>query len=187
MISVLFVNRSSVYHSLGVDCWDIYRDARLFSGTWPVICHPPCRLWSRMRHFSSAPESEKDLALLAVKLVRANGGVLEHPVGSKLFGYLLPLPGKIDEYGGYTIKFDQHSFGFSCRKWSYLYIVGVPINKLKPMPMNYDAITHVIGSSSKKRDNLYRLPELPKKNRSDTVIDLALWLVDLAAMCHVSP
>lgn len=79
-VAALFVMKNSVYHDCaGVDCWDAERDARLWGGGSPVVAHPPCRAWSRLRHFSKAPESEKELALLAVELVRTWGGRVGAP------------------------------------------------------------------------------------------------------------
>jgi hypothetical protein len=68
-VSVLFVARNSVYKTLGVDCWDEDRNALLWPGGNPIVAHPPCRLWSMLRKFSTAPESEKELAIWSVKQV----------------------------------------------------------------------------------------------------------------------
>src|SRR5208282_4230466 len=87
MISVLFAARNSVYKTIpGLDVWDEDRNALKWPGGNPGIFHPPCRLWSRwLRHFSTAPIAEKELALWSVEQVRANGGVLEHPACSLLW------------------------------------------------------------------------------------------------------
>lgn len=100
------------WHQL--DCWDASRDARLYDGPHPVVAHPPCKHWGRLRHLAnvrcdycqlSFPErrlrpdgscrhcgrsgwisSDKNCAPRAVEQVRRWGGVLEHPAGSKLWG-----------------------------------------------------------------------------------------------------
>jgi len=52
---------------------------------------------------------ERNLARLAVALVRAFGGVIEHPVASGLWAdQKLPKPGQRDQYGGFTLPIDQH-------------------------------------------------------------------------------
>ena len=85
MISALFVRMDSIYKQLGVDCWDIERDARLWPGGNSVVAHPPCRAWGQLAHFSKPREGEKELAILSVNWIRQWGGVLEHPRTSKLF------------------------------------------------------------------------------------------------------
>lgn len=127
MISVLFTREKSAYDILGLDTWPESRNALNFKGTNPVICHPPCRAWGKLKRFSKHGPGEKDLARFAVKVVRANGGVLEHPVGSTLFvDQRLPLvDGLPDEYGGFTVSVDQCDFGHRARKQTLLYCVGV--------------------------------------------------------------
>src|SRR5712691_12048926 len=47
-VAVLFIDPAGVYTSIpDVDTWGPPRDARLYDGDYPVICHPPCQLWSR--------------------------------------------------------------------------------------------------------------------------------------------
>jgi len=114
MISVLFARQDSVYKSIpGLDVWDIDRDARNWPGGNPVIAHPPCRSWGRMRQFSKPRPDEKELAIFAVCQVRNWGGVLEHPESSTLWSHCsLPRPRELpDIYGGITISVDQYHFG----------------------------------------------------------------------------
>ena len=47
-IAALFVKRGGSYWSLpDVDPWDEERDARLYRGPHPVVCHPPCQRWGK--------------------------------------------------------------------------------------------------------------------------------------------
>lgn len=128
-----------------IDCWDAGRDARLYAGPHPVVAHPPCGPWGRLRHLYKG--SEHDCAPRAVEQVRAYGGVLEHPAESRLWpskNYLgprvyestltrteaLPLPGAAPDCdGGYTIEVNQCEWGHVARKRTWLYIVGVPKNE----------------------------------------------------------
>jgi hypothetical protein len=60
--------------------------------------------------------------------LRAFGGVLEHPRGSKLWERCgLPVPGGLaDSFGGFTVEVDQCSWGHVARKTTWLYVVGAP-------------------------------------------------------------
>lgn len=109
----------STYQQVSVDCWDASRDARLYDGPHPVVAHPPCKHWSRLRHLAHVQctgcgwsgkqpdspralqcpgcrgilSSDADCAPRAVEQVRRWGGVLEHPAGSLLWGECdLPTP-----------------------------------------------------------------------------------------------
>jgi hypothetical protein len=138
MIAVLFARQDSRYKELqGYDVYDIDRDARKYNGNDPVIAHPPCRAWGRLSHMANPRPDEKELAYFALKQVRKNGGILEHPKGSKLWKEApLPKPGEPqDEYGGFTILIDQYHFGHVARKWTHLYIVGINRNELPTIPV----------------------------------------------------
>jgi hypothetical protein len=104
MVSVLFVQEDSIYKSLGVDCWDINRDARLWPGGNSIVCHPPCRSWGQLSHMAKPRPDEKQLAIWSIQQIRKWGGVLEHPRASKLWPEMnLPRPGYYDEFGGFSI------------------------------------------------------------------------------------
>ena len=48
MIAALYVMADGVYSGRpDVDVWDEARDARKYSGPWPVVAHPPCERWGR--------------------------------------------------------------------------------------------------------------------------------------------
>jgi hypothetical protein len=112
-----------------IDCWDAERDARRYAGPFPVVAHPPCGPWGRLRHLYRG--NEHDCAPNAVQQVRLWNGVLEHPAGSLLWREeiqleRLPLPGDApDSWGGYTIEVEQVEWGHVARKRTWLYIVGV--------------------------------------------------------------
>lgn len=178
-VTALFVRTDSVYKQLGIDCYDIDRDARNFNGKNPVIAHPPCRAWGQLRAFAKPRPGEKELAFLAIDLVRKNGGVLEHPRASKLFPQYLPLPGCLDQYGGYTICIDQFWFGHKARKNTLLYIVGVSQKELPEVPIRFDRIEYVVASSLKNRK------EITKKEREATPFEFAKWLINVASKCQV--
>ena len=136
MITVLFARNDSRYKQLeGYDVYDIDRDARNYTGDNPVIAHPPCRAWGMLSHMANPRPDEKQLAYYALGQVRLNGGILEHPSGSRLWKEApLPLGNDIDEFGGFTILIDQYHFGHVARKWTHLYIVGVKPDELPEIP-----------------------------------------------------
>lgn len=180
-IAALYVKRNTIYRRLpGVDCFDVSRDARSFAGGVPVIAHPPCRLWSRMSHLSSAPESERLLALHAVEQVRTCGGVLEHPAFSKLWAAAsLPAAGQWDAYG-YTVAILQHDFGHPAAKPTWLYVVGVPPAGLPPVDLTLGEAQFSLGRHAGWKFSEHSKPGVPDKWRSATPPRLAAWLVEVA-------
>ena len=135
-IAVLFTRRDSAYKNYNyLDVYDADRDALTFKGGMPVIAHPPCRAWGKLSHMAKPREGERELALFALSSVRAFGGVLEHPKGSKLWKeQSLPTGNDIDEYGGFTLEIDQYDFGHVAPKKTLLYIKGITRNQLPSLP-----------------------------------------------------
>jgi len=185
-VAVLFARGDSVYKTLeGCDVYDIERDARTYDGPYPVIAHPPCRGWGAFSWRANVRPDERNLARLAVGLVRAFGGVLEHPVASSLWAdQKLPAPGKCDQYGGFTFPIDQHWWGHRASKRTVLYIVGIEPRDMPPVPMVMSEPTHVIGDCGRASLG-NKKPEIPKSEREATPPELAQWLVDLASRCAV--
>src|SRR5574337_681161 len=73
-VAVLFARADSIYKALpDCDVWDAERDARRWPGGCPVVAHPPCRAWGRLRTFARPRPDEMNLARLAVALVREFG------------------------------------------------------------------------------------------------------------------
>lgn len=183
-VAVLFARQDSTYKTLpGVDVYDIDRDARTFQGGMPVVAHPPCRAWGRLRAFANPRPDEMNLARLAVALVREFGGVLEHPAGSTLWAaQMLPLPaGARDQYGGWTFAAPQMWWGHKAEKATWFYIVGVAPADMPPVPLVLGDATHVV--QSRKRQD-YR-PHITKAEREHTPPELAAWLVEVARRCRI--
>ena len=137
MIAVLFARQDSKYKQLeGYDVYDIDRDARNYCKSYPVIAHPPCRAWGMLSHMANPRPDEKQLAYFALAQVRLNGGVLEHPAGSKLWKEAhLPLDNQFeDEFGGFTLTINQFDFGHVASKPTNLYICGINRNELPLLP-----------------------------------------------------
>ena len=182
MVAILFCARDSLYKSFhNADVFDLERNALSFSFNMPVVAHPPCRLWSRMRKFSNAPESEKELAFFALKAVRKCGGVLEHPYKSSFWSAAeLPLGNEIDSFGGFTLDVDQFWWGHRCKKRTWLYVSGVDRKQVPGYPIRLDAVTHKVGGSKTKGSGLV---EVSKKERILTPYNFCDWLINLASLC----
>ena len=112
---------------MGLDCWDIERNALNWAGGNPIVAHPPCRAWGQLSHFAKPREGEKELAIYSINQIRKYGGVLEHPRASKLWKEMnLPTGSQVDEFGGYTLCINQSWFGHRAEKKTLLYICGCP-------------------------------------------------------------
>ena len=183
-VAALFVRADSIYKTMpGVDCWDIDRDARLWPGGCPVVAHPPCSAWGAFAMFAKPREGERELAVWAIVQIRACGGVLEHPAASKLWPEMsLPKPGRIDQYGGFTLPVHQSWWGHKAQKKTLLYVVGVRPDGIPVMPLDLSYPTHVIGDVGRASDRSNR-PEIPKSDREKTPPAFAQWLVELARSC----
>lgn len=183
MIAVLFARSDSVYKGLaGCDVYDESRDARNYDGPHPVVAHPPCRAWGRLRTFARPEPHERNLARLAVALVREFGGVLEHPAGSLLWdAQRLPGSWGRDSYGGWTLPAPQKWWGHKAEKSSWFYIVGCSPDDAPRLPLVLGDASHVV--QSRKRED-YR-PHITKAEREHTPPELARWLVELASRCRM--
>ncbi len=97
-IAALYIDPRGPYPSIsGVDAWDENRDATGYEGPAPIVAHPPCGPWGRLRW--SCKYQRRDLAPIAVRQLLQWGGVLEHPA--------------------------QVWWGHPCRKRSWLLLRGV--------------------------------------------------------------
>jgi hypothetical protein len=193
-VAVLFARADSHYRALPeCDVWDKARDARKWPGGCPVIAHPPCRGWGRLRGLANPEPGEKELAFFAIDQVQRHGGVLEHPAGSTLWRKAhLPAP---MERGvcGWTLPIDQFWFGHRAKKATWLYIVGIEPEQVPRIPIVLGDAPCVCGPAGRRRDggrlhkgDLGWRPEITKAERELTPPALAAWLVALARQASVS-
>lgn len=138
-VAVLFAEEHGAYAEMdGVDLWHKDRDARLYRGPHPVVCHPPCERWGR--YWRGGPSAKvprtlgDDSACFAAawRAVLDFGGVIEHPEGSHgwtVFGLPRPTFGMgwtgPDIYGGRSLSIDQGAYGHPARKRTWLYACHV--------------------------------------------------------------
>lgn len=143
MIAALYVDADGPYFNLpGIDPWDQKRDARKYSGPWPVVAHPPCQRWGKMWFGSplvvkqtgvrKAKGDDGGCFVAALASVRKWGGILEHPWQSHAwphFGLTVPPREggwvKADEFGGWTCCVEQGQYGHYARKPTLLLVYGV--------------------------------------------------------------
>lgn len=187
-VAALYIDPRGPYPSMpDVECWGLpERDARWYEGPWPVVAHPPCGPWGRLRHFSRG--SGYDCAPIAVDQVRRFGGVLEHPSSSLLWRHcrLPPPSGFADEWGGYSVEVCQVDWGHVARKRTWLYCVGVPRSALVFPPSREP--THWIAGCHGRAGKISKSTPVPPgiracsaQQRRRTPPAFAEYLVGLAA------
>ena len=135
MIAALFVEPDGIYARDGVDVWSLERDARCYTGPWPVVAHPPCARWCLLAGFVEAVYGYKrgedgGCFEAALRAVRAYGGVLEHPAYTKAWpahGLPEPVLGTWTRTlfdPGWVTEVWQVAYGHRARKKTWLYYVG---------------------------------------------------------------
>ncbi len=166
-VAALFVRADNHYEALGCDCFDIDRDALTWRGGVPGVFHPPCRSWGQLSHFAKPRPGERELATWSIDMVRRWGGVVEHPINSRLWKAVGCLPyGMRDQHGGVLIPVMQSWFGHRAPKKTGLYIVG-PIPEI-PEPVSGPVTT---------------IERMCRAERERTPPLFAKFLVDLARNC----
>jgi hypothetical protein len=154
-IAALYVETGGVYFGLpGVDPWDAARDARLYAGPWPAICHPPCQRWGRYWHGGPSARvrqvkgDDGGCFASALASVRTWGGVLEHPEASAAWdAFDLIKPPRYGGWvsagmhdGGFTCCVEQGHYGHRARKATWLYAHGVELPHLRWGPSQGDRL-----------------------------------------------
>ncbi len=142
MIAALYVETDGAYFGLpGVDAWDEPRDARKYTGPYPIVAHPPCQRWGRFWHGSTRkPHQFKkgdDGGCFAAALESVNrfGGVIEHPADSHAWeAFGIPRPprdgGWVAAGNGWTCCVYQGHYGHFAGKPTWLYVSGLSRDQL---------------------------------------------------------
>ena len=182
-IPVLFTQNLSLYNTYEIfDCYDITRNAFTFTDRCPLIAHPPCRLFSRLRQFSTADRKEKQCAYFALSQVRMFGGILEHPRSSTLWkNGNFNLSGEIDNYGGFLRSVNLSWFGYPAQKKTMLYFVGIAPVQLPPFPLSLSAPLFSIGGSKNNR-----LKEISKNAGSQTPDQMIKYFIQVMEIINKS-
>jgi hypothetical protein len=146
VIAALFVETDGCYFGMdGIDPWDVGRDARLYTGPWPIVAHPPCQRWGRFWHGSTRKPHQFKLGdddgcfAAALAAVRIWGGVLEHPADSHAWeAFDLPKPVRGGGWtapspwnGGASCYVEQGHYGHLSRKPTWLYACKVDFPELE--------------------------------------------------------
>lgn len=183
-VAVLYVDARGPYPGLVADWYDETRDAETYAGLGPVVAHPPCGPWGRLKHLNRYQDPRH--ALHAVDVVRRVGGVLEHPHGSSLWKAAgLPLPGQLpDVWGGWTLEIDQCRFGHVARKLTWLYLVGATADDLPPIPPPRDPTHWVARAKTGGKGIPDGIKQCSAEARRRTPPAFARWLIELAAKCR---
>lgn len=144
MIAALYVDPRGVYAGRAdVEVWDIARDARTYTGPWPVVAHPPCQRWGRWWWADGSTEPGGDGGCFAAALacVDCYGGVIEHPAYSHAWAHFgLPVPSADGGWNGsllrpgYSAHVEQVHYGHRARKATWLFCVGA-----EPPPLRWGA------------------------------------------------
>lgn len=162
-VAALYVDPDGPYPSLVADgeWYDMARDARTFTGDLPVVAHPPCGPWGKLAW--RCKNQDRSTAWHALELVRRNGGILEHPVGSRLFleagvpaGEWVNPERQLDAHGGYTIRLPQWDLGHRGHKDTIFYICGraAPVQELPHLFKRHGGTPHPVQRMGKRERRL---------------------------------
>jgi len=182
VIAALYIDpKRGPYASMeGIDPWGVERDAKLYDGPGPVVAHPPCGPWGRLRW--KCYLQDPDCGPRAVEQVLEHGGILEHPAESLLWKHCgLPRPIPWPEPDAelprvWTLEIDQCDWGHAARKRTWLLMVGVPASALGPRPEAGIPTRTIATGRAGRKGKLC----LPKSQRHLTPPAFAAWLVSLA-------
>ncbi len=189
-VAALFIDLKGPYpEMLGAElCWDEKRDARGYTGTGPVIVHPPCGRWCAMarqneRRWGAKVGEDGGCFAAALEHLGRCGGVLEHPKSSIAFKHFgIPKPkSKIIGWQQvaecvWVCEVWQSAYGHLASKATWLVYVGARA----PFQLRWDRPrgTHQIGGGVHTGNRL--LPRLDGKLTHISPPEFARELVKLA-------
>jgi hypothetical protein len=158
-IAAIYVEKGGVYWDrVGVDAWDIYRDARNYTGPYPVVAHPPCNRWialgrlnySRWGGEHNRPGNDGGCFEHALWCVSTLGGVLEHPANTyafEEFGIRKPKGigwNRLSE-SSWVCEVWQSAYGHAARKRTWLYYHSPTLTPPNQLIWQRPPGTHQIG------------------------------------------
>lgn len=189
-IAALYVQTNGCYYGIeGVDPWDEERDARKYSGPYPVVAHPPCQRWGALAAVNYArwggehnrPGNDGGCFEAALNAVNTFGGVLEHPAKTRAWAkYGLQKPGRNgwQRSGiGWTCEVWQSAYGHKANKATWLFYVG----KSSPPDLRWDRPrgTHQVGFQD-QRGKLKNKPTLTKMEANATPVEFRDVMIAIA-------
>jgi hypothetical protein len=182
-VAALYIDPRGPYPKMvDVDCWDEARDAKRYDGPHPVVAHPPCGPWGRLRFMCT--KQDPSCGPRAVDQVREFGGLLEHPADSQLWRRcFLPRPGEFTDGYGHTYLVRQVAWGHCCEKPTWLYVVGIDRRTVEAGIRTGGTATHRVTSGPRGP----RLPSATKSKRIHSPPEFAEWLVELTRSAKRSP
>lgn len=193
LVACLFLQPDSIYRRLPwCLCFDKIKDARRYSGPYPVVAHPPCQLWGAMAKVNYAryggehnrPGNDGGLFAFALAQVRRVGGVLEHPAKSKAWpahGLIKPRGAGWQQCldGGWVCEVWQSAYGHKANKATWLYCYGSPM----PARWTRPAGSHQVGWQD-QRGKAKNKPTLSGQAAASTPLAFARYLVSIAQNCN---
>jgi hypothetical protein len=187
-VAALYVDEAGVYSGLeGVEVWGGSRDARLYSGPYPVVAHPPCNKWSPLAWINQGRlpgyvvGDDGGCFQAALEAVEFFGGVLEHPAQTIAWRrHDLPRPDRGHWCGtfrgGWVTEVDQGTYGHRARKRTWLYYVGPEPPDLDWTPAVSDVIVsgflHRKGTDESRRVRPAEASRTPEAFR-DVLLQMA--------------
>lgn len=193
-VQALFIDPDGIYPQLlgAENCWGPERDARTYHGPDPVVAHPPCQLWTSMSAVNfkrypkekNRPGNDGGCFQHALTQVALNGGVLEHPAGSRAFAkHGLPKPqrgswqlaGAALDRSIWVTEVSQCAYGHRARKRTWL----VYVSRVAPFALDWSEppYTHQIGHDATQKNPR---PTLGKREACASPPAFAALLIQLA-------